>query len=137
MRTKAEMLQIVEDRCLNWSWDCKVPVLSMALSMIDELPRDMKDQALMLNAINFKAEYYCRLRETLASLTSNTRTLRIEGPNQPYTVQTPASPRPEEAGTAQAVGRLLDEINRLDKEFANVKIDYDAIYRFLRKALKD
>lgn len=137
MRTKAQMLEIVEDRCLNWSWDCKVPVLSMALSMVDELPRDMKDQALMLNAISFKAEYYCRLREALTNLTSNRRVLTVEGPNQPYTVQTPASPRPEEAGTAQATGRLLDEINRLDKEFANYKIDYDAIYRFLRKALKD
>lgn len=137
MRTKAEMLQIVEERCLNWSWDCKAPVLSMALSMIDELPRDMKDQALMLNAIAFKAEYYCRLRETLTNLTSTIRAIRVEGPNQPYTVQAPASPRPDDAGTAQAIGRLLDEINRLEKEIANHKIDYDAIYRFLRKALKD
>ncbi|MCK6474920.1 MAG: hypothetical protein L6R28_24640 [Planctomycetes bacterium] len=137
MRTKAQMLEIVEDRCLNWSWDCKVPVLSMALSMIDELPRDMKDQALILNAMLLKAEYYGRLREALYGLTTQNRVLRLEAPNHPWTLTAPANPGSEGQGIAQAVGRILDEANRLEKEFANVKIDYDAIYRFLRKALKD
>ncbi len=133
--TKQQMLDEVKARFSGWSLDPPITMLLTALSALDELPHDIKEQEQKLTQAIVKADAYARLREALFGLTSHQIHFQTDQHVTSLAITEQAIRRSETSYNAN-LELVLKEYARITREIEELKIDWARILRFLRAKLK-